>query len=215
MYETLITHYKCPLYFGEQMSKDIGISNVEFQKLWKATDEKRTIGQMTFEEIIEEILRVNNRYSDALLQKIVTKRVATKKLCFEYLNPELLATLEKLKEKNIQLAIISNCFSEEAPVIRESVLSQYFNTMLLSFEQGIRKPSSEIFLRCTKQLGVDPKECLYVGDGGSHELFGAQKVGMKALQAGWYLRDSGQLSQCRQEEFPLLEQPSDVLLHLE
>ena len=35
MYETLITHYGCPLYFGRQMAADAGISEEKFQALWR------------------------------------------------------------------------------------------------------------------------------------------------------------------------------------
>ena len=37
MYETLITHYRCPLYFSSQMAADAGIPAVDFQLLWYAT----------------------------------------------------------------------------------------------------------------------------------------------------------------------------------
>ena len=33
-----------------------------------------------------------------------------------------------------------------------------------------------------RRLGVDPAECLYVGDGGSQELTGAAAVGMTAVR---------------------------------
>lgn len=34
----------------------------------------------------------------------------------------------------------------------------------------------------TRALGVEPGECLYVGDGGSRELTGAQALGMAAVR---------------------------------
>ena len=59
MYETLITHYRCPLYFGAQMAKDAGVSEDKFQATWHATNDERTTGKMTFEEVIERILKEN------------------------------------------------------------------------------------------------------------------------------------------------------------
>jgi putative hydrolase of the HAD superfamily len=32
-----------------------------------------------------------------------------------------------------------------------------------------------------KQLGVEPQSCLYIGDGSSQELTGAERVGMQAV----------------------------------
>ena len=35
MYETLITHYESPLYFGAEMAKDAGISKEDFYIHWR------------------------------------------------------------------------------------------------------------------------------------------------------------------------------------
>jgi putative hydrolase of the HAD superfamily len=66
MYETLITHYQSPLYFGTQMAKDAGIPEDKFQALWRPTEYERTIGKLTFEEALERILRENHCNSKTL-----------------------------------------------------------------------------------------------------------------------------------------------------
>jgi putative hydrolase of the HAD superfamily len=71
MFETLITHYQSPLYFGTQMAEDAGIPEEKFQSLWRPTEYERTIGKLTFEKVLEIILRKNHCYSDMLLQKSV------------------------------------------------------------------------------------------------------------------------------------------------
>lgn len=214
MFETLVTHYNCPLYFGEQIAADIGITNQEFQLMWEPSGEKRTIGLMTLEEVLETILRRNECYSEELLKSIVAKRIATKQLCFENLNSEIVPMLEGIKKLNRKIALISNCFSEEVDIIRQSRISQYFDKMYLSFEQGIKKPDEKIFRKCVEELDVTPEECLYIGDGGSEELEAAKNIGMTALQAGWYLKQSEQLANRRNEQFILLNTPMDVLLYL-
>ena len=55
MFETLITHYRCPLYFGAQMARDAGIDEEVFQSRWCATEHERSVGKMTLEEVIEMI----------------------------------------------------------------------------------------------------------------------------------------------------------------
>ena len=55
MYETLITHFQCPLYFGAQMAVDSGIPEHKFQALWEPTEHDRTIGKLTLEEALENI----------------------------------------------------------------------------------------------------------------------------------------------------------------
>ena len=40
------------------------------------------------------------------------------------------------------------------------------------------KPDPEIYLRTADALGVEPAQCLFVGDGANDELGGAARVGM-------------------------------------
>lgn len=211
MFETLITHYQSPLYFGAQMAKDAGIQEDNFQALWHSTEQERTVGKLTFEDVIEMILRENNCYSKALLKRIVKKRIAVKEECFRYLHSEIIPMLSTLKQRGILVGLISNCFSEEAEVIRRSELFPYFDAVYLSYEQGVQKPDEEIFQRCMNGFSVKPEECLYVGDGGSNELETADKLGMKAVQAVWYLQEGTTQPSKRNCDFIQLERPFDVL----
>lgn len=55
-----------------------------------------------------------------------------------------------------------------------------------TIEEGLCKPDPELFRRMTEALGVMPSECLYVGDGGSRELFAARDAGMHPVQCTWF-----------------------------
>lgn len=211
MYETLITHYQSPLYFGKQMAADAGIPESKFRELWDATESDRTIGKVALEHVIETILRDNGRYSEELFQKIVQKRSQVKEECFRHLHREIIPLLSSLKESGMKIGLISNCFSEEVIVIRKSVLFPYFDAVCLSYEQGIQKPDVEIYRRCVDQLDVTTGECLYVGDGGSHELEAAREVGMNAVQAVWYLREGTNQPCGRKADFQQIEKPLDLL----
>ena len=214
MYETLITHYDSPLYFSMHMAADAGIPVEEFQALWMPTDTERTIGQLSFEDAIRDILMKADRYSDELLNHIIAKRYAIKKDCFEHLHSEIIPMLTKLKEQGIKIGLISNCFSEEAVVIRESTLFPYFDAVYLSYEQGLKKPDSEIFKRCMDELHLTAEECIFVGDGGSQELEASGSLGMKPLQAVWYFKE-GTLHRIKpMEGYIHLKTPMDVLHHI-
>lgn len=215
MYETLITHYESPLYFGAEMAADAGIPKEKFFTLWRGLDYERTIGKLTLEELLERILRENDRYSEELLNLLVEKRVAAKEECFKHLHPEILPMFSQLKERGLLVGLVSNCYAEEGVVIRGSELFQFFDAVCLSYEQGIAKPDKEIFLRCMKELGVKPEECLYVGDGGSYELEAASGLGMKAMQATWYLQEGSTQPVGRKHEFMQLETPLEVLVYIE
>uniref|UniRef100_UPI0040570D8D HAD family hydrolase n=1 Tax=Acetatifactor sp. TaxID=1872090 RepID=UPI0040570D8D len=215
MFETLITHYESPLYFGAQMAFDAGISEERFQALWRPTESDRSVGKVTLEEVIAMILKKNNCYSESVFNKIVEKRKAAKVECFQHLHPEIIPLLSRLREKGVLIGLISNCFSEEAEVIRSSVLFPYFDEVCLSYEQGVQKPDKEIFYRCMNGLKVKAEECVYVGDGGSRELETAEELGMKALQAVWYLKEGTMQPIGRMDVFCQAEKPLDVLEHLD
>ncbi|MDE6055922.1 MAG: HAD family hydrolase, partial [Lachnospiraceae bacterium] len=139
------------------------------------------------------------------------KRIQIKEECFQHLHTDIILLLRSLKEKRLKVGLISNCFSEETQVIRKSVLFPYFDAVCLSYEQGIQKPDAEIYKRCMNQLGVEAHECLYVGDGGSHELEAARELGMDAVQAVWYLRE-GTTQPCgRKADFEQIDNPMDLL----
>ena len=211
MYETLITHFQSPLYFAAQMADDAGIPEHQFQLLWNPTEHDRTIGKMTLEEALEHTLKENGRYSIELFNRIVQKRIKVKEECFHHIHKEIIPLLQSLKEKGILIGLISNCFSEEAEVIRKSILFPYFDTVCISYEQGVKKPDAEIYIRCIDRLNVKASECLYVGDGGSSELEAAKSIGMNAVQAVWYLRD-GTIQPCgRKADFEQIENPMDIL----
>lgn len=210
MFETLITHYDTPLYFGTQIAKDMGILEDRFYSLWDPSEYDRSIGKKTLEEVLENILRENECYSEKLLKEIAEKRKETKRECFRNIHQEIIPMLSKLKEKGILIGLISNCFSEEAEVIRKSKLFPYFDAVMLSWEQGICKPDREIFERCMKKLSVKAEECLYVGDGGSSELEAAQELGMTAAQAVWYLKEGTKQPSGRKQGFLQIEKPLDV-----
>ena len=214
MYETLITHFNSPLYFGTQMSIDAGISEDKFQELWEPTEIDRTIGIMTLEEVLEMVLIKNKCYSKELRDSIVKKRMAAKEECFNHLHPEIIPLLCSLKEKGIMIGLISNCFSEESYVIKKSALFPYFDAVFLSYEQGIQKPDPEIYKRCMNKLTVKADECVYVGDGGSFELEAARELGMNAVQAVWYLQEGTIQPSGRKENFKQIEKPLDVLNYI-
>lgn len=111
MFETLVTLFDSPLYFGLQIAQDLGIPENIFQELWRHTDHDRTIGKISLEDALEDIMRKNECYSRDLLNLVVQKRIDTKNECFEHLNGEIIPMLRILKEKQIKIGLISLNYS--------------------------------------------------------------------------------------------------------
>lgn len=214
MFETLISHFNTPLYFGKEMAEDMGVPVDEFVSYWRATEDERTLGNISFDDVIRNGLRKYGSYSEDLVNLVVGKRTAIKEECFRRMHKDIVPMLSGLHEKGVKVALISNCFSEEAAVIKKSELYKYFDVAILSCEHGVKKPDEAIFKLCIEELGVNPSECLYVGDGGTHELEGARDAGMKQLQCTWYLKEGTMQPVGRLPEFEAVDMPLDVLDHI-
>jgi HAD superfamily hydrolase (TIGR01509 family) len=98
---------------------------------------------------------------------------------------ELLDTLARRH----RLALLSN-FDHGATarrVLEEAGLTGRFEVILVSAEEGLRKPSPEIFARCCARLGLSPAACVFVGDTMEEDVEGADAAGMTAVwvQPGW------------------------------
>ena len=183
MYETLVTQFCSPLYYGTQIARDLGLDPEDFLPGWRATELQRATGKLTFEAAMEMLMKKHGVYSAQKHRQVVEKRIAIQADCFHHLHPEILPMLTGLKGQGIKIGLITNCFSEEAKLIRESELFPYFDASCLSFELGVRKPDPAIYHACLEKLGVPAGNCLYVGDGGSRELEAAKALGMQAVQA--------------------------------
>lgn len=214
MYETLVTLLESPAYFGTQIAGDLGMDPAVFRKMWDATEHDRSIGRLTLEEALETIMRENHCYAAPLLNEVVEKRLQAKRACFDHMHPEIIPMLSALKKRKIKIGLISNCFSEEALAIRESMLFPFFDAVFLSYEQGIQKPDKDIFRRCLSALAVPPQECLYIGDGGSFELETAKDIGMTVFQAAWYLKEGTAQPSKRKPDFSQFGTPCEVLTYI-
>lgn len=214
MFETLITQFDQPSYFGQQMAEDAQINYDQFIELWHATENERTLGLLTLEDVIADILKSCDCYTDAKFELIISKRKTHKKECFRHLHKNLIPMLQGLKDKGIKIGLISNCYSEEAKIIRESVLAEFFDDVCLSYEEHIQKPDLEIYRHMMTKLGVDADECLYLGDGGSNELDAATEIGMRALQAAWYQKPGHPYQIGILENYVSLMDPMEVLSYL-
>lgn len=214
LFETLITEWGHKKYTKNEMCSDLGIEREKFDLYWNEKEEERYIGNISFvDSILYVCEKCGKQIDDSTLDVITEKRIKTKSTCFEYVTPDVMQLLSNLKAKGLQLAIVSNCSSEEVKVIKQSKLYQYFDHVILSFEVKMQKPDSCIYLEAANRLGVAASDCVFVGDGGSNELEGARRVGMKAIQAKWYTNQHPHKRESM-AGFLTAEEPQDILQYI-
>lgn len=89
--------------------------------------------------------------------------------------------LQDLKSRGYRLGIISNWDHRLHTVLEESGLNSLFEVVVISTEARCEKPDPEIFRVAENAFGVEPVQCLHVGDSQKHDVVGAVAAGWNSL----------------------------------
>lgn len=216
MFETLVSIFTGDSYFSEHMASDLNIPAEDFRPVWHTTETARSCGQCTVPEAVKICLEKFGCYNEEAVNLVTGHRREHLEEVFAGTPEETIELLKALKDRNIKIGLISNCYSDEAQAIKASVLYPFFDAPVLSYEQGVTKPDPEIFRRAAGMLSVSAGECLYVGDGGSKELYAARDAGMKAVQARYFahLAYEPHIPCGKLDEFDQADTQMDVLKYL-
>ena len=95
--------------------------------------------------------------------------------------PGAVETLERLKASGYKTGLLTDCSPETPMLWPDTPFAPLVDVPVFSCVERLKKPDPRIYLLLCKRLTVKPQACLYVGDGGSHELTGASGVGMSAV----------------------------------
>ncbi|MEP0899199.1 HAD family hydrolase [Leptolyngbya subtilissima AS-A7] len=96
--------------------------------------------------------------------------------------PSLIEVLSGLKQQGYLLGIVSNgkgTFQTRA--IEGLGIQDYFEVILISEIEQVRKPQAEIFHRAARQLGTSLEMSVFVGDHPEVDIVGAKNAGMRAI----------------------------------
>ncbi|MBY0145160.1 HAD family hydrolase [Neobacillus niacini] len=184
----------------------------------------RVVGHIPRETYIKRFIELDQRgyvWKDKVYQQLVGEFQITvmtwEELLQDYIAgfkhhcvpfPNLITTLEKLKNYNIRLGIITNGRGQfQLDNINALGIEKYFDTILISEWEGMKKPNPEIFKRALKQLNVSPHQSVFVGDHPENDVKAAQNIGM----IGIWKRDP-QWNQVEADY--IIEDLADLLLFL-
>ncbi|WP_339204990.1 HAD family hydrolase [Paenibacillus sp. FSL K6-3182] len=96
--------------------------------------------------------------------------------------PNMIELLDSLKEKGYKLAMITNGFGNfQASNIQALQIAHYFDEILISEREGLRKPDPAIFLRAAEKLNVAIEACVYVGDHPVNDITASKATGMRGI----------------------------------
>jgi len=174
-----------PSYSIENEYEIIGISSSEWESYAENNIlyDERAKGKIRNErQIIDRIVNIMPyKVTGEQKRKILLKREERMKRALLSIDNKVLEVLGRIREKGIKIGLISNADIIDIKYWNDSPLPAFFDSVIFSCDVGILKPETEIYQLAMKSLNVKPEESIFIGDGGSNELFGARRAGMKTI----------------------------------
>lgn len=112
---------------------------------------------------------------------------------------DTLPTLHTLKNAGYRLGMITNAANADNAnrLIDMFELRPYFEVILISAVEGIRKPDTRIYSRALNRLSIPSSQTVMVGDTLTADILGAQNAGLRAV---WITRRSDRPENQRSNE---------------
>jgi putative hydrolase of the HAD superfamily len=188
LFFTLIT----PKYNNGRNENDVlGISIEQWEEYAEDNDLylERAIGkEKDPQKIIERIIEKSEiKASDNQIKEILELRKNRFKKSLTDVDYKVLEVLSDIKKIGKRLCLISNADVIDVMYWKQSPLSNLFDDAVFSYEVGYLKPQSEIYRIGLNKMNTIPEKSVFIGDGGSDELRGAKKLGMKTILSGYFL----------------------------
>ena len=181
---TLVDNWRTAEY-EEILSNMAGIlcaPTDDFVQLWRESFQERIVGRIaTVEENVSQVFK-------KLKVSIQGHQVsAAAELLLDFQRraliprPDAIQTLKRLRTAGYKVGLISDCTAEVPLLWPETPFASLVDTPIFSCTVRLRKPDPRIYKLACEQLGVEPKDCLYVGDGLSDELSGVQRPACRGV----------------------------------
>ncbi len=166
-----------------EVAELVGAPPDPFVQLWNSTISQRMTGDCgAFEDYVAALCAELGVEPDAsgmadalqLRTDFFRERLVPRADCLE--------TLAALRGMGHRIGLITDCSWETPSLWPETPLPPYFDVTTFSCATGTQKPDPRIYALTCERLGVVADRCLYVGDGNSNELAGAERAGMTSLR---------------------------------
>lgn len=189
LYETLVTERERILAPTPANVERLDIDSKTFGAEFRARREKRfTGGFPDYASVLTDIcVAMDVPVDPALIGRIEERRLAEYAQVLRQAEPEVLNMLREIRLMGLKTGLVSNVSPEEMTGWEGSPLSGLMDAVVFSCRAGVMKPDPEIYRIACNELGAEPQDCIYVGDGGSDELPAASAIGMAPYCAMWFI----------------------------
>lgn len=180
---------------GTLLNRDKSVElfiNQQYERLYEL------LSHIPKEQYISRFIELDNHgyvWKDKVYQQLISEfnipSVTWEELLQDYVKqfkhhcvgfPHIHKMLEELKNNKIALGMITNGYGQfQMDNIKALEIEKYFDVILVSEWEGIKKPNPQIFMNALEQLNVEPSESVFIGDHPENDVKAAQNVGMKGI----------------------------------
>ena len=151
------------------------------RKYWEMYRENKVSkSDLRFYRLYDTFNKLNYKINDDLINQLAIDYIEHLS-DFNHLIPDTLIVLNSLRSK-YKMHIITNGFKEvQKRKLQKSDLIQYFETVTISEDVGVKKPHKLIFDHALKAANANIENSVMIGDNFNADILGALGVGMKAI----------------------------------
>ena len=175
LFETLVDYDDTRSHeFSAEAARLCGRAPDQFHRVWREGRPVRETGPMA------PYLSSLGIPEDAMHELLERRRAFARKVLGKP-REGVVETLGELRGRGIRTGLITVCSEDAVDVWPETAFAGLFDVEVFSCSCGLRKPDPRIYELACNQLGVQPRESIFVGDGANDELAGAERAGMRAI----------------------------------
>jgi putative hydrolase of the HAD superfamily len=220
LFNTLVSEFGIGLDIQVEIATALKVDSTKLAHLYRSYRPERIAGRLTWENSLERIAQdCGVSIGSDVMDRLVAQREKTYRDLFFGADSAILRCLDSIRSGGFKTALVSNADGSDVVGFWESPLGPHFDAAIFSHLVGDPKPNPKMFRAACEAIGVEPSECLFVGDGGTNELSAAASLGITPLCAAWYLRRHASklgpnIVTERSEGFPVLNNPSEIEAYL-
>ncbi|MCE5324011.1 HAD family hydrolase [bacterium] len=136
-----------------------------------------------FERLLQDF-GMDDSYVSACIEQVIVPAYTTC-VCNLELYDDARSLLRELTQRNIPIGLVTNGSKQmQWNKIRLLDIQRYFKCIIVAgehFDRDRWKPHQAPFEMCFTRLGMNPADCLYVGDSPELDVPGAASLGAKVL----------------------------------
>ncbi len=178
-YDTIVT---CDFsILRDELSALAGISpgtwHVEYARIGPLVSD----GRLSKAEAFARLLRAAGREARPGLVAELVRQDQELLLAHARLYDDAIPFLQRLRDRGIKIAIVSNCTENTRPLLVKHGVDALADTLVLSCEVRSAKPAAEIFRCALDRLGVAAEAAVFVDDQAGY-CAGSVAAGIRAVQ---------------------------------